>query len=155
MTASKRPITIAGAATLALATTGAATALAAFAGASAPPQTDHVGRSGVAGVKVACPAGTTGGCTGKLTLRTSKPVKQGSRNAVAGLGHASFSTIAPGQSAVVNVKLSQEGVKLVKSGPVKPAAIVNSADGTGAKAKVTTTITLKKRGHAQQPTNLY
>ena len=68
-----------------LAVVAAGTAFAAFAGASAPPQTDTV-TNNAAPVKVKCPASASKHCKGKLALKTAKPVQQGSHKAVATLG---------------------------------------------------------------------
>lgn len=121
----------------ATATTAAA---AAFTGAAVPSQTDTLTKQGAAPVKVSCPAGTTGGCSGKLTLKTSNRVG----GHILTLGSRNFQ-IAAGKRATVNVKLSSQGVKLVKhDGHIKPNAIASSHDGAGHHKTRTTKITLKK-----------
>ena len=52
-------------------------------------------KNATASIKLTCPAGTSGSCTGSLALRTAEPVKLAGVKAVLQLGNARY-TIAPG-----------------------------------------------------------
>lgn len=140
----RRYLTVGAIASLALASSAYA---ASFKGASIPSQTDTVSSSYVAPVKVACPSGTKTGCSGTLTLKTSKAVQPGS---VPKLGTQSFS-IAPGKTAVVKVKLNSEGKSLLSSGTLTPVATAASRDGSGTHKTRSTKITLKKSSSSATP----
>lgn len=134
---------------------GGGSALAAgnatFTGAKAPAQTDTVKSGGVAAVAVGCPKLAVKHCSGKLVLKSDKPVKQGKTKSVITFGSASF-TIASGKTTRVQIKLSNEAVKLLKShGKLTPIATATSHDGAGRSAKTTAKITLKKKGGHSNP----
>ena len=63
-------------------------------------------KNGTASIKLACPAGASGSCTGSLALRTAAPVKLAGVKAVLQLGTARY-TIAPGAAKTVKVKLAK------------------------------------------------
>ncbi len=132
-----------GASALLVAGAPAAALAAGFSGATAPLQTDTVGKNHVAQVKVDCPSSATTSCSGTVTLRTSKPLA--STGKVAGLGHGKFSNVAPGKVGKANISLNSEGKKLVSAGKVSPNAIVKSHDSSGQNVIKTSTITLKKK----------
>ena len=67
---------------------------------------------GVASIKVSCPAGTAG-CSGSLTLFSTKTIKVGKLKAKLELGRKSFA-VGAGQSETVKVKLAPGTAKLAK-----------------------------------------
>ncbi len=124
-----------------------------FAGVSLLRQTDTVGANGVAHVNVSCPAGSTGNCTGTLTLKTASPVaaqaskkkhrKHKKRRRVLTLGRASFS-IPAGTTVKVKVRISKTGMKVLRAKKKLSArANVISKDGAGVAKTSSTRITLK------------
>jgi Ca2+-binding RTX toxin-like protein len=83
-------------------------------------------KSGTALIKLTCPAGTSGNCTGSLTLRTAEPVKLAGVKAVLQLGTARF-TIAPGAAATVKVKLVKGSKSLANdNGRIKVQAVAST-----------------------------
>jgi hypothetical protein len=103
-----------------------------FAGVGFPSRSAHVDGKGRAHVAVSCPAGS-GGCSGKLTLRSGKK----------GIGSAKF-TLAAGASKKVAVKLSAAARKKIrKRGSLKAKAVAASKDGAGASKRSSATIVLK------------
>jgi hypothetical protein len=62
-------------------------------------------------IKVSCPAGSPGNCTGALVLRTAHSVKLGHLRAVLQLGSARYN-VAPGTSQTVKVKLARGSERL-------------------------------------------
>jgi hypothetical protein len=135
---------------------GATKTTSAFAGAQAPSQTDTI-RLGAVAVKVACPAGTDQHCLVKLTLKTSQPIRVGSRSEVLTLGSAT-GMIAAGKSRNISVKLSAQTLQVLKSdsGELSPDAVVASRDGRGRSATRTRPIKIKEAGTTkEEPSSLY
>jgi hypothetical protein len=127
-----------------------------FKGADAPSQTDTVGRETVA-VKLACPAGTYLHCLVRLTLKTTKPVKVGSRSEVLTLGTGS-GTLAPGKGSSIRVRLSTSALHAIKSNnhELSPEAVVISRDGHGRSATTTRQIKIKEAGASgEEVSSLY
>lgn len=124
----------------------AAAIAAHFAGATIPTQTDVASARGVVSITVRCPAGTSKGCGGRLSLRTEKKVHGKTQS----LGSATFS-IAPGKSAKVKLKLNAEGVKLVQGGLITPVATASSQDGSRHRARHSTTISLRSDVYSTPP----
>jgi CSLREA domain-containing protein len=102
-------------------------------------------KKGVAGVKVTCPAGTVGACSGKLTLTAT--VKRASKSRTAAtkritLGSATF-TIAPGATKTVRVKLKKTARSLLaRKHSLKATASATAKDGSGTVKRTTAAITL-------------
>jgi Ca2+-binding RTX toxin-like protein len=79
-----------------------------------------------AAIKVSCPAGSGGTCSGTLTLRTANGVRIAGLNSVLELGHARFN-LAPGASATLRVKLPRGTQRLAdRKGHVKARAVAGS-----------------------------
>lgn len=106
-----------------------------YAGAYAPHQTDSVSSSGTTHVRVVCPKGTYGSCTGTLVLRhNGKKIGQ---------AHVH---IRPGRSARATIHLTSAGRNLVKkTGHLRVSANVSSHDAAGTHRLRTSTITLTGR----------
>lgn len=109
------------------------TTSAGFAGAFAPGQKDRMNSSGLVEVKVTCPSGTFGKCTGTLSLTDSS----GSV-----ISDPSFKE-SGGRTTAVSVKLTAAGQALVrKHGSLPVHAVVRSHDGLGNHRRRTTAITI-------------
>jgi hypothetical protein len=105
----------------------------AFAGVTIPKQTLMMSRKGVAAVKLRCPLGTVGACTGRLTLS-----RAGDKHA----GAVSFA-IARGATRRVSVKLSKRTrAALVKSRRLNVTAAVSAHDANGTTRRTKGTIKL-------------
>ncbi len=103
-----------------------------FTGLGLAKQTVKVKRN-VAAVKVQCPAAQLGPCAGRLTLKSGR-TKIGSKR---------FS-VARGGSAVVKVKLSKKGRKLLtRKGKVKTSAAATTVGAPGQRAQAKAKVTLK------------
>jgi Ca2+-binding RTX toxin-like protein len=84
-------------------------------------------KNAAASIKLTCPAGTPGNCTGLLALRTAERVKLAGVKAVLQLGAARY-TIAPGATTAVKVKLVKGSKSLAdRHGRIK----VRAAASTG------------------------
>ncbi len=92
-------------------------------------------KKGVATLKVACPAGTTG-CNGSVTLLTAKKISVGRVKAQLVLGTKKY-TLTAGQTANVKVKLASGTSKLAKKKKLAVAARFLSETGGVTNAKVT------------------
>jgi hypothetical protein len=121
--------------------------------ASIPPQTVGISASGVARVRVVCPA-DSGGCSGTVTLELaaatgpapSGKVSASRKRASLKLGRAKF-TAAAGTAAVVPVRLSKRGRQRIVRGRRSRARIVVStrrADGTTTVTSQNVTIAVKR-----------
>ncbi len=83
-------------------------------------------KNGTASIKLACPAGASGNCTGSLALRTAEPVKLGGVRAVLQLGTARY-TIASGAAQTVKVKLVKGSKSLAdRHGRIKVRAVATT-----------------------------
>ncbi|MEA2479538.1 MAG: hypothetical protein QOJ07_1460 [Thermoleophilaceae bacterium] len=92
-------------------------------------------------VKASCPPGTSGACTGKVTLLSQRKIGR----KLLKLGSGAF-TIAPGRSGKVALKMSSSALKRVRKLKRIPAiASVSSADGAGHTAAARVKVTLKAR----------
>lgn len=101
-----------------------------FAGVTIPKQTVRASKSGVAGVKLRCPLGTVGACTGTVTLS-----RAGDRR----MGAASVA-IARGTTRKVNVRLTRRGLAALKKAKRLNATVTvagRDANGTGHRTKGT------------------
>jgi Arylsulfotransferase (ASST) len=139
-------------------TRGRGRASSRFKGALVPGQTATI-HAGAVAVHVSCPAGSYRRCAVKLTLRTAKPVKVGSRSEVLTLGTGS-AMILPGRMAPIRVRLSAQALKLIGEdhGRLQPEASAVSRDGRGHSATRSQRITLAEPGHApssEEPSSLY
>jgi hypothetical protein len=124
--------------------------------ASIPPQTVGVSASGVANVRVVCPA-DSGGCSGTVAIRLPAPgsVKapgrakaSGTRAAGASLGQAKFKAAA-GTAPVVPVKLSKRGRQRIIRGRgrrsrVQIVVTTRKADGSTSVTSQDAAIRLKR-----------
>ena len=98
-------------------------------------------RARVLGVKVTCPASEPGGCTGKLALVSDKAFASARKRV--SLGTATFK-IAGGKTAVVKVRLSRAGQRLLKRlGRVRARLTVTASDTAGNSATKTVLVTVK------------
>jgi hypothetical protein len=87
----------------------------------------------VAAVKVQCPAAELGPCAGTLTLKSGR----------AKLGSKRFS-VARGGSAVIKVKLSKKGRKLLtRKRKLKTSAAATTVGAPGQRAQARAKVTLK------------
>jgi Ca2+-binding RTX toxin-like protein len=83
-------------------------------------------RNRTALIKLACPVGTSGDCSGRLSLRTTKSVKLAGVKAVLQLGTARY-TIAPGSATTVRVKLVKGNKRLAdRNGRIKVRAFAST-----------------------------
>jgi len=73
-------------------------------------------KNGTASIKLTCPAGASGNCTGSLALRTAEPVRLAGVRAVLELGTSRYA-IAPGAAKTVKVELVK-GTKSIANGSV-------------------------------------
>ena len=84
-----------------------------------------------AAIKVNCPAGSPGNCTGSLVLRTAGVVHHRGVKAVLELGSARYD-VAPGTSATVKVKLARGVQRLAdRKGHLKVVATASTGDSGG------------------------
>ena len=89
-------------------------------------------KKGVASLKLSCPAGTSG-CTGSVSLFTTKTIKVGKLKAQLLLGRQSYS-LKTGETKTVKVKLASGTAKLAKKKKLAVSAV---------NAKGTTKVTLR------------
>jgi len=89
-------------------------------------------KKGVASLKLSCPAGTSG-CTGSVSLFTTKPIKVGRLKAQLLLGRQAYSLQA-GETKTIKVKLASGTAKLAKQKKLTVSAV---------NAKGTTKVTLR------------
>jgi len=87
-------------------------------------------KKGIAGIKISCPAGTSG-CTGAVSLFTTKALKAGKVRGQVLLGRQAYS-LKPGETKTINVKLASGTAKLAK----KKKLVVSAVNAKGA-TKVT------------------
>ena len=103
-----------------------------FAGMTILTKSVRVDRKGRAAIKLTCPVGTAGACTGKLSLKTKK-----------GAGSKTF-TIAPGKTASIRVKLSKAARKtLKKKHKLRLSIIATAHDSNGSAKTVMGKLTLR------------
>jgi Ca2+-binding RTX toxin-like protein len=87
---------------------------------------------GTASIKVSCPTGSPGNCTGSLTLLTAKRVKLAGLNTVLQLGSARYN-LAHGATTTLRVKLPKHIQRLAdRKGHLRVVAIAS----TGASGKI-------------------
>jgi hypothetical protein len=101
-----------------------------FAGITIPKQTVRVSKSGIAGVKLRCPLGTVGACSGTVTLGRAGDRKMGSASVA----------IARGATRKVNVKLTRRGRAALKKAKRLNATVTvagRDANGTAHRTKGT------------------
>jgi hypothetical protein len=83
-------------------------------------------KSGTASIKVTCPAGASGNCTGSLVLRTAEPAKLAGVKAIPQLGTARY-TIASGAAKTVNVEFVKGSKSLANgNGRIKVRAVAST-----------------------------
>lgn len=73
----------------------------------------RLSRSGVVGVRLACPGSLSSPCAARLRLRTGQAVRVGGRRRRVALGSRTY-RIAPGKAKVVRVRLSARNQQLVR-----------------------------------------
>ena len=88
------------------------------------------GRKGTVALRVACPAGIDGGCRGTIRITSASPLRFGKVRLLVTLGSAKV-TLAPGQTAIVRIKLAP-GARLLgrKYISVRATALVRDASGS-------------------------
>ena len=95
-----------------------------------------VTKTGVANIRIGCPATAAGSCTGTLTLQTAAPVSTAAKKKIVRLGTQAFK-LGAGKQAFVGVKLSKQARKLLaKLKRLRVKAIANVHDANGA-ARIT------------------
>jgi hypothetical protein len=105
-----------------------------FAGVHFVARTTRVDHRGHALVSLSCPAGTSGGCSGQITLSA-----RGRR-----VGRAAFALPAGGRR-VIKIRLSASLRRtLAKSRRLSVRASATTTDGTGARRTTVVTLTLKR-----------
>jgi PKD domain len=98
-------------------------------------------RNGAVGIALACPEGTSGRCTGTLSLTARASSKRHAK--LVTLGSARVS-IAAGKKATLAVKLSHSGLALLhRSRSLKATATVAGKDGAGSRKTTHATVALK------------
>lgn len=73
----------------------------------------RLSRSGVVGVRLACPRSLSSPCAARLRLRTARRFRVGGRRRRVALGARSY-RIAPGRTKIVQVRLSARNQRLVR-----------------------------------------
>jgi hypothetical protein len=92
-------------------------------------------------LKLSCPVGTVGGCSGRTTLRARRPA--GARPVT--LGKASLS-IAAGTSTKVKVRVSRAGRRLLgRVGRLRGKSISAAHDGAGRSKTTVAAVTIRRR----------
>jgi hypothetical protein len=107
---------------------GTTTPATAFGGLTFTARTARVDAHGRAGVRVRCPAGTDGSCTGRLALTRSSGGQA--------IGHSSF-TVASGRHATIRVKLSAAARRRLRHGGTLSARARAVAHDAADSAKTT------------------
>lgn len=102
------------------------------------------GRRASVRVRLSCPATETGGCIGRLTLRTAKAVRLGRLRAQVVLGSRAFN-LRGGQSARVRVRLATGYKRLAKRKRIAARSLVSSRDASGNRAESSRRLTIKVR----------
>jgi hypothetical protein len=93
-------------------------------------------------VRLRCPAGTVGRCSGRTTL-TARPRRASWRRVT--LGRAKFS-IAPGNRVSVNVRVTRAGRRLLNRAPrLRGRAVTVARDGAGQSKTIRTGVTIRRR----------
>lgn len=105
-----------------------------------------ISRRGIVRVVLKCPATETAGCKGTLTLRTVRKVAiTKTRRRLLVLGHKAF-TIRAGRQAIVNVRVSLRGRRLVRRAhQVRVSVIARAVDPAGNVGTTTKRLTLRPR----------
>ena len=89
-------------------------------------------RTRIASIRVSCPAGSPGHCTGSVEIRTAKSVKVAGLKVALRLGSARYD-LAPGTSATLKVKLPSGVERLAdRKGRIAVVAVAS----TGASGKI-------------------
>jgi hypothetical protein len=95
-------------------------------------------RKGVVAVRLGCPAGTAGGCSGTVTLAQGSAFAAATRS----LARRAF-TAGPGASVTAKLKLARNARrKLARKGRLAVLASVSARDGAGLQATSTHAYTL-------------
>jgi hypothetical protein len=109
----------------------------AFAGVALAGHVAKVDRQGRALLSLRCPAGTSGSCTGQITLTL------GPRHTR--IGRAAFA-LSPGRRGAVRVRLSAAARRmLAQRSRLTVRARISAADSAGHLATTAATLTLKRR----------
>jgi hypothetical protein len=104
-----------------------------------------VTKTGVANIRIGCPATAAGACTGTLTLQTAAPVSTAAKKKIVKLGSRTFK-LGAGKQAFVGVKLNKQGTKLLKKlKRVRAKALADVHDGNGAARITQRLLSLKLR----------
>jgi hypothetical protein len=120
----------------------------AFVGVTAKAQTVTYKKGKKLVFKAMCPAGTTGGCGGKFSIKSQTRVKlkKTDKGKVYSLGSAKY-LIATGQSASIVFKIPSSTLKALKKvKKIVGIATVNSQDTAGHKASKRVKVTFKYKG---------
>jgi hypothetical protein len=137
------PMTTTGTVTL---TSARAVTGTAFVGTTGRAQTFTYKKGAKPTLKLTCPAGTTGACTGKISIKSQTRVKlskKDKKGKVYSLGSASY-TIAAGKTVRIPFKIPSAGLKALKKvKTIVGIATVTSADGAGHSASERVKITFK------------
>lgn len=95
-------------------------------------------------LKLSCPAGTVGRCSGRTKLTARRRTSSGAARSVA-LGRASFS-IAPGNRATVRVRVTRGGRRLLgRVRRLRARDISAARDGAGASKTTAAAVTIRRR----------
>lgn len=122
--------------------TGSGSALGPLMVISASPVT--ITKTGVANIRLGCPATAAGFCQGTLTLRTATRVNVAAKRVLT-LGKRTFK-IAAGRRGVVGVKLSRQARRVLRRAKrLRIKAIANVRDGNGAARITQRLLSLKAR----------
>ena len=104
-----------------------------------------VTKTGVANIRIGCPATAAGACTGTLALQTAAPVSIAAKKKIVKLGSRSFK-LAAGKQAFVGVKLNKQGLQLLKKlKRLRVKALANVQDANGAARITQRLLSLKLR----------
>ena len=105
----------------------------------------RVTKTGVANIRIGCPATAAGACTGTLRLQTATRVRPAQARRILQLGRRSF-RIAAGRQAFVGVKLTKAARRLLRRDKrIRVKAIANVSDANGASRITQRLLSLKLR----------
>ena len=105
----------------------------------------RITKTGVANIRIGCPATAAGACTGTLALQTATKVRPAQARKILKLGSRSF-RIAAGRQAFVGVKLTKAALRLLKRDKrIRAKALANVRDANGASRITQRLLSLKIR----------
>lgn len=120
-----------------------------FFGTTAKAQTLTYRKGKQLSLKATCPAGTTGACTGRISIKSQTRIKlrkSDKKGRVYSLASAKYA-IEAGKTAPVAFKLTSSGLKALKAArKIAAIATISSQDGAGHTASKRVKVTFKYKG---------